>query len=96
MADTTATCTICNKKFLIIDQELEFLKKKNLALPTLCPTHRQERRLVGRGERTLFKTTCQECNASMVTSYDPSKATSKILCKTCYLSYFEKNDPLLP
>lgn len=86
----------CNKKFLVIDQELEFLKKKNLALPTLCPSDRQLRRLEGRGERSLFKTTCQQCSASMVTSYDPQRVTSKILCKTCYLAYFEKNDPIVP
>lgn len=89
MADITQTCTQCGKKFLIIDQEQEFLKKKQIPFPTLCPSDRQARRLAGRGERALYKTTCQECTASMITSYDPAKATSKILCKTCYRKYFE-------
>ena len=92
MADITQTCTQCGKKFLIIDQEQVFLKKKNLPFPTLCPTDRQARRLAGRGERTLHKTTCQECGATMIASYDPAKATSKILCKTCYLKYFETHE----
>ncbi len=96
MADRTATCTTCGKKFLIIDQEQEFLKKKGLPLPTLCPSDRQLRRLEGRGQRSLFRTTCQECGSSMVTSYDPTNVTSKILCKACYLAYFEKNDPIQP
>lgn len=92
MADITQLCTKCGKKFLIIDQEQEFLKKKNLPLPTLCPSDRQARRLEGRGERTLYKTTCQECGANVITSYDPAKATSKILCKTHYLKYFETHE----
>lgn len=96
MADITQTCSQCGKKFLIIDQEQEFLKKKNLPLPTLCPTDRQARRLENRGERTLYKTTCQQCGDGVITSYDPGKAVSKILCKKCYLAYFEKNDVIKP
>ena len=92
MADITQTCTKCGKKFLIIDQEQEFLKKKHLPLPTLCPTDRQARRLADRGERTLYKTTCQECGANTIISYDPLKATSKILCKNCYRKYFETHE----
>ncbi len=92
MVDITQTCTQCGKKFLIIDQEQEFLTKKQLPSPTLCPTDRQARRLAGRGERALYKTTCQECATSMITSYDPAKATSKILCKTCYSKYFATHE----
>lgn len=92
MADVVETCQKCGKKFLIIDQEQEFLKKKQLPLPTLCPTDRQARRLAGRGERALYKTTCQECAVSMITSYDPAKATSKILCKTCYSKHFATHE----
>lgn len=92
MVDITQTCTTCGKNFLIIPQEQEFLKKKNLPLPQLCPTDRQARRLATRGERTLYKTTCQQCGAQTITSYDPAKATSKILCKKCYLDFFEKNE----
>ncbi|MBI3342818.1 zinc-ribbon domain containing protein [Candidatus Gottesmanbacteria bacterium] len=92
MADITQTCTQCGKKFLIIDQEQEFLKKKTLPLPTLCPTDRQARRLAGRGERTLYKTTCNKCKARVITSYDPAHATSAILCMKCYLAYFETHE----
>lgn len=96
MADITQTCTECGKKFLIVIQEQEFLKKKKLPFPTICPTDRQAKRLEQRGERTLYKTTCQKCSASVITSYDPAKATSNILCKKCYLEYFEKHDVIQP
>lgn len=95
MADITQACLQCGKKFLVIAQEQEFLKKKQLPFSTLCPTDRQARRLADRGERTLYKTTCQECGKSVITSYDPAKATSKILCKTCYLKYFETHEMVI-
>lgn len=96
MADITQTCVQCGKKFLVIDVEQEFLKKKRLPIPTLCPTDRQARRLAGRGERTLYKTTCRECSATVITSYDPKTVTSPVLCRTCYEAYFDKNDPIIP
>jgi len=95
MADVTKICTQCDRKFLVIDLEQKFLKKKNLPFPTLCPSDRQGRRLASRGERTLYKTTCQECGDSVITSYDPVKATSKILCKTHYLKYFETHEMVI-
>ena len=96
MADITQTCTQCGKKFLIVDQEQEFLKKKKLPFPTVCPSDRQAKRLEHRGERALYKSTCQECGERVIVSYDPAKAESKILCKKCYLDYFEKHDVINP
>lgn len=96
MADIVQVCSKCNKKFLIIDKEQEFLKKKGLAFPTLCSTDRQAKRVKDRGERVLYRTNCQQCGENVIVSYDPAKAKSKILCQKCYLAYFEKNDPLQP
>ena len=95
MANIKQTCAKCNKDFLIIDQEQEFLKQKNLALPANCPTCRQTRRLNLRGGRQLFKTTCQKCGKDIVTSYDPKKVKQVILCKEDYEKYFEENDPII-
>ena len=92
MTDITQTCSQCGKKFLVISQEQEFLKKKGLPLPTMCPTDRQARRLATRGGGALYKTTCQQCGVQTITSYDPAKAKSKILCKKCYIDFFEKNE----
>lgn len=96
MSDITQTCTQCGKKFLVIDVEQEFFKRKRLPLPTLCPTDRQARRLAGRGERTLYKTTCQQCRAQVITSYDPKTMTSPILYRQCYQAYFDQHDPVIP
>lgn len=92
MSDVTQTCSSCGKKFLIITQEQEFLQTRGIPLPTLCPTDRQTRRLASRGERSLYKTICQQCGKDVITSYDPVKAVSKVLCKKCYLEFFEKNE----
>lgn len=84
-------CTNCQKEFWVIKQEQEFLQKMNLPLPNQCPGCREARRLADRGERQLFRTTCQGCNKSIIVTYDPQKETRKILCKPCYLDWFEKN-----
>lgn len=92
MTEITQTCTTCGKNFLIIPQEQEFLKKKGFPLPQLCPTDRQSRRLVTRGERTLYKSECQQCGSKTIISYDPKEVKNQILCKKCYLEFFEKNE----
>jgi ssDNA-binding Zn-finger/Zn-ribbon topoisomerase 1 len=92
MSDITQTCTKCNKKFLVIEPEQEFLKKKELPMPSMCPSCRQARRLEDRGERALYRTTCQKCGSSMITSYDPQKVTSKILCKKCFLEFMDQDN----
>jgi len=96
MADITQICKKCGKKFLVIEIEQEFLKKKSLPLPTMCPSDRQLRRLVNRGERFLYRTKCQQCGAKMITSYDPAKVTSQILCKKCYREYYETHELVQP
>lgn len=95
MQPVKATCRTCSKEFWIIPQEQEFLQKMNLPFPFHCPGCRQERRLKDRGERQLYRTTCQNCNKNIIVSYDPQKEKRKILCKTCYLDYFEKNSAVI-
>jgi len=95
MANITAVCAICNKQFLIIDQEQEFLKERGYPLPLSCPLCRQKRRLSLRGERKLYKTTCQECGKGMIVTFDPEKIKQKILCKEHYLKFFAENDPVI-
>jgi hypothetical protein len=96
MAAITQTCAKCSKQFLIIDQEQEFLNKRGISLPTNCPTCRQLRRLSLRGgERSLYRSKCQQCGKDIVTSYDPSKVSNKILCREDYEKYFAENDPII-
>jgi len=95
MSSLTKQCAKCGKEFLIIEQEQKFLEEKQLPLPTNCPSCRQTRRLMIRGGRELFRTTCDVCSKSIITSYDPEKTTQKILCKEDYDKYFEENDPII-
>jgi ssDNA-binding Zn-finger/Zn-ribbon topoisomerase 1 len=95
MANITATCNKCNKQFLIIDQEQRFLQNKNLPLPLQCPQCRQMRRLLLRGGRQLFRTTCQQCGKNIVVSYDPAKVINPILCKEDYTKWANENDALI-
>ncbi len=95
MNEIKANCKQCQKDFLIIEQEQQFIKKMGLPLPVLCPSCRQQRRLQDRGERKLYRTKCQNCQKEIIVTYNPEKETRKILCKQCYLNYFEKNSPLI-
>lgn len=88
-------CETCKRDFWVIAQEKQFLDKMGLPLPVDCPGCRSARRLRQRGERTLYRTTCQNCNKSIIVSFDPQKETRKILCKECHLDYFEKNSALI-
>ena len=96
MASITQTCANCQKQFLIIDQEQEFLGKKDLPLPINCPFCRQERRLKLRGDRRkLYKATCAKCGKQIITSYDPTTVESTILCKADYDQFWVENDVIV-
>lgn len=95
MENIKQKCQTCWMDFWIIKQEQEFLKKMSLPLQKNCPGCRETRRLKERGERQLYRTTCQQCKKSIIVAYEPTKETRKILCKTCYLDWMEKNPVLL-
>lgn len=95
MANITATCSKCNRQFLIIEQEQKFLSERGLPNPSMCPSCRQERRLKLRGGRQLFKTKCQKCEKEIIVSFDPQKTKRLILCKEDYQQWFEENDPII-
>ena len=95
MANLTQTCAKCNRQFLVIEQEQKFLQEKDLPLPLMCPSCRQARRLMLRGERTLYKTVCQKCGLEIVVSYDPKTVSSPIYCKKDYEQFFAENDPII-
>lgn len=95
MANLTQTCSACGKQFLILDKEQQFLHEKDLPLPQNCPQCRQTRRLKLRGDRTLFKATCDKCGKVIIVTYDPKTVTNKILCREDYQQYFIENDPII-
>lgn len=96
MDNVVATCTKCKKQFNIVKQEQEFLRKKGLPNPTMCPSCRQARRLALRGAgRQLYKTTCSKCNKQIIVAFDPAKVTNTILCRPDFDKYFAENDPII-
>ena len=93
MASQTVTCTRCQKQFLVIDEEQQFLNGKGLPLPTHCPSCRQLRRLMLRGnERALYKAKCAKCQKDIIVAYDPAKTTNVILCKPDYDAWLNEHD----
>ena len=75
-------CKHCNSRFEITDKDLEFYKKVSpvfewkkyqIPTPTLCPDCRQQRRLVWRNERKLYKRTCDATGKPIISMYSPDK-----------------------
>ena len=95
MHHITATCSKCGKQYLILDTEQKFLQNKGLPHPTMCPSCRQMRRLMLRGERALYKTTCQKCGKDIIVSYEPSSVKNPIYCREDYEKFFAENDPII-
>ncbi len=75
-------CKKCNLNFEITNSDLEFYKKISpkfwdkvfeISTPTLCPECRQQRRLVFRNERKLYKRKCDATGESIISMYSPDK-----------------------
>jgi len=96
MANQPITCTKCGKQFLVIEPEEKFLREKGLSLPNQCPSCRQRRRLMLRGnDRALYKTKCQQCGKDIVVSFDPSKIKNKILCHEDYDKWLTEHNTVI-
>ena len=81
--ENTRICEECNKKFLIIEQEEAFYKKKDLPLPTRCPDCRRKIRLTFKNPRKLYHRDCDKCRKDIITTYPPD-TPYKIYCQECY------------
>lgn len=77
------SCATCKKEFLIIPQEKEFYKKKDLPWPDNCPECRQKRRLSLRNERKLYKRKCDKCQKDIISTYPPDSKYI-IYCQECF------------
>ncbi len=75
------TCK-CWKEFLITDRDIEFYKKISpviwwkkfdIPMPSICPDCRQQRRLLWRNERWLYKRKCDATWKSIISMYSPDK-----------------------
>jgi len=84
----------CTEVFKIRLQDLQFLKRKNFALPRLCPNCRHFERLKKRNPLRLWHRTCMctkdnhpnhdgRCKTEFETSYAPERPEI-IYCEKCY------------
>ncbi|MCH2188477.1 hypothetical protein MK079_01450, partial [Candidatus Gracilibacteria bacterium] len=96
----TKSCLQCGVFFDITDKDLEFYEKvsptfggKKYAIPspTLCPECRQQRRLVWRNERKLYKRKCDATGKDMISMYSPDTSYT-VYDQTFWWS--DKWDPL--
>jgi len=73
MAEIQGHCRFCEQAFMISDWEQAHLKKFDVPLPMLCPTHRHQRRLAHRNERRLYKDVCDLTGKPMISIFSPDK-----------------------
>ena len=82
--DKILTCDVTKKYYKIQRSELNFYRKMNLPIPTLCPNERHKQRMVLRNPRTLFERNCSECQEKILTSFAPNRP-EKVCCEKCYI-----------
>lgn len=93
-------CKQCGSGFEVTDADLKFYekvspvingKKFNIPPPNLCPDCRNQRRLVFRNERKLYKRKCDLCKRSIIAVFDEN-VPFPVYCGDCFWS--DKWDPL--
>ena len=77
------TCKNCCSKFEPRPHEVKFYKEHDLPEPFECPICRQQRRMLWRNEKNLYKRKCDLCGKDMVTIYSPDKLF-KVYCQDCF------------
>jgi len=83
--NTNMQCKQCQKDFIVLPEDQEFYHKIDVPEPTLCPDCRQQRRLLIRNERKLYRRKCDLCGGEMITMYHPN-GPYKVYCQECFWS----------
>lgn len=71
MPSLTKNCSVCQQSFEIDESDQAYYLKRQVPLPTLCPKHRLQRRLVFRNERKLFARPCSATSKTIVSNVRP-------------------------
>jgi len=85
------SCRKCNDKYVVTDQEINFLKKLDLPEPTICPVCRARKRWSLRNQSNLYKRKCDFTGKEMVSLY-ASDSPHKVFAEDVWWS--DKWDPL--
>ena len=78
-------CRRCKKDFLIDENDQTFYQKMNVPNPTECPDCRFMCRAMWRNETSLYTRSCDACNKSMISMYNPL-LPYVVYCNDCYKS----------
>ncbi|MEK7673495.1 MAG: zinc-ribbon domain containing protein [Patescibacteria group bacterium] len=66
-------CKNCQQNFEITNLDQQFYEKMHVPEPTFCPDCRQQRRLMWRNERTLYKRKCSATGKEIISVYSEDK-----------------------
>ncbi len=90
MQTETRQCKKCNRSFVLEQDDFSFYEKMKVPVPNICPDCRFKMRAIFRNERTLYNRTCNLCNRSIITMYNPNSPYT-VYCNDCWIS--DKWDP---
>ena len=76
-------CEETGRPFKLVEPELQYYRRNNIPIPTICPDARHKRRLQFRNPRILWGRSCASCNQAIQTTYAPSRP-EKVFCEACY------------
>lgn len=83
IATEILACEKCSKNYKIIGSELQFYRKFQLPVPSLCFGCRHQERMDKRNPRHLWQRNCSKCQTQIETTYSPERP-EKIYCEKCY------------
>jgi hypothetical protein len=79
------TCEVSGKPYKVIKQELDFLRKVRIPIPTRSYEQRYSDRLSLRNTRKVWERNCDKCQKAIQTTYSP-QGPEKVYCEQCYLA----------
>lgn len=80
----TLACLDCSRNYKITPKELQFYKKRQIAVPKKCHHCRRKERWGHRNPYKLLERNCSNCNKNILTPHAENK-TRVVLCEECYL-----------
>lgn len=79
------SCLRCAQLFEIFSEDQELYAELDVPEPDLCPNCREQSRLLWRNERSLYRRTCDLCQASVISIFS-AEAEFPVYCPQCWWS----------
>ncbi|MEK7583221.1 MAG: zinc-ribbon domain containing protein [Patescibacteria group bacterium] len=71
MENETKTCKSCKQNFIVTPDDVSFYEKMAVPAPEYCPECRQERRILFRNFKTLYKVDSAKSGKGVISMYPP-------------------------